>query len=308
MGLATREAYGKALAEIIVSNDKIVVLDADLTKSTKTADAKVVCPERHFNMGIAEGNMMSVAAGFAASGFTVFASTFAIFASGRAWEQIRNSIGYPHLNVKVCGTHAGISVGEDGASHQALEDIALMRVIPGMEVYQPCDGCETDAIIKYVATTKNPTYVRLGRSKVEDVYKCATEFEVGKISTLRKGSKIAIFATGALVQESLKAYEILKNEGIEVTVVNVSCLKPLDVQGVVEVFNNHDVIISAEEHNVMGGLGSILAEVSVKTTLRPIHMMGMNDTFGESGPAEKLFEKYGLTSNDIVKKVKTILG
>ncbi|MEG0240797.1 MAG: transketolase family protein, partial [Anaerorhabdus sp.] len=304
MAKATREAYGIALAKLIEENDKVVVLDADLTKSTKTADAKKACPERHFNMGIAEGNMMSTAAGIAASGYTVFASSFSIFATGRAWEQVRNSIGYPHLNVKVCGTHAGISVGEDGASHQALEDIALMRVIPGMKVFQPCDEEETYAIIKHVAEIEGPCYVRLGRGKVEDVYPAGTEFKIGKISTLNQGSKVAILATGLLVQEALKAKEELVKEGINPTVVNVSCIKPLDEEGILEVLKNHDVIITAEEHSIIGGLGGAIAELSVSKCPKKIVRIGTKDTFGESGPAGALLEKYGLTSTEIMKQVK----
>lgn len=307
MGLATREAYGKALAQLVCEDEKIVVLDADLTKSTKTADAKKVCPQRHFNMGIAEGNMMSTAAGIAASGYTVFASTFSIFATGRAWEQVRNSIGYPHLNVKVCGTHAGISVGEDGASHQALEDIALMRVIPGMEVYQPCDEAETIAIINYVSKTKGPCYVRLGRGKVDDVYPLDTKFEIGKISTLNQGKKVAIFATGLLVQEAMKAKKELEANGINPTIINVSCIKPLDEKGVLEVLKNHEIIITAEEHNVIGGLGAAIADVATSAYPIIIHRIGTQDTFGESGPADQLLEKYGLTSKAIIEKVESLV-
>lgn len=307
MGLATREAYGKALAKLICENDKIVVLDADLTKSTKTADAQKECPERHFNMGIAEGNMMSTAAGIAASGYTVFASSFSIFATGRAWEQVRNSIGYPHLNVKVCGTHAGISVGEDGASHQALEDIALMRVIPGMEVYQPCDEAETVAIINHVANTNGPCYVRLGRGKVDDVYTADTKFEIGKISTLNQGKKVAIFATGLLVQEALKAQKELESKGINPTIINVSCIKPLDEKGILEVLKNHEIIITAEEHNVIGGLGAAIADVATSLYPTLIHRIGVQDTFGESGPADQLLTKYGLTAEAIIEKVESLV-
>jgi transketolase len=304
MAKATREAYGIALAKLIEEDKKIVVLDADLTKSTKTADAKKACPERHMNMGIAEGNMISTAAGIAASGYTVFASSFSIFATGRAWEQVRNSIGYPHLNVKVCGTHAGISVGEDGASHQALEDIALMRVIPGMAVYQPCDEEETYAIINHVAKTKGPCYVRLGRGKVEDVYPAGTTFEIGKISRVNKGSKVAIIATGLLVQEAIKAKEELIKEGINPTIINVSCIKPLDEEGIIEVLKGHEVIITAEEHSIIGGLGGAIAELSVSKCPKKIVRIGTEDTFGESGPANQLLEKYGLCASNIIKVVK----
>lgn len=306
MGLATREAYGKALAKIILENEKIVVLDADLTKSTKTSDAQKVCPERHFNMGIAEANMMGVAAGFASSGYTVFASTFSMFATGRAWEQIRNSIAYPHLNVKICGTHAGIAVGEDGVSHQAIEDISLMRTIPGMEVYSPCDAAETMAVIEYVSKTDKPCYVRLGRSGVDDVYSEDTKFDFSKIKVLKEGKDIAIFATGLMVQEALKAAETLKAEGINITVVDVACIKPLDEEGVLNILKTHDHIITAEEHNIIGGLGSAISDVSVKYLPKKITKIGIMDRFAESGPFNELLEKYNLTSSYIVKVVKDL--
>lgn len=306
MGKATREAYGEALAKLIVEDEKIVVLDADLTKSTKTADAKKVCPERHFNMGIAEGNMISVAAGIASSGYTVFASTFAMFATGRAWEQVRNSVAYPHLNVKVCGTHAGIAVGEDGVSHQAIEDIATMRVIPGMEVYSPCDEAETKAVINYVAKTKNPCYVRLGRSKVDDVYSSDEVFDFSKIKVVTKGEDIAIFATGLMVQEALKASKVLEEEGIKVTVVDVCSIKPLDEAGVLEILKTHKHIITAEEHNIIGGLGSAISDVSVKACPKLITKIGIMDRYAESGPFEELLVKYKLNYEEIVRVVKSL--
>lgn len=308
MGKATREAYGEALAKLIVEDEKIVVLDADLTKSTKTADAKKVCPERHFNMGIAEGNMMSVAAGIASSGYTVFASTFAMFATGRAWEQVRNSIAYPHLNVKVCGTHAGIAVGEDGVSHQAIEDISLMRTIPGMEVYSPCDGTQTKAVIEYVSKTKTPCYVRLGRSKVDDVYPEGTEFDFSKVRVVNQGKEVVVFATGLMVQEALKAAKLLKEEGIELTVVDVCTIKPLDKEGVLEELKKHEYIITAEEHNIIGGLGSAISEVSVQNLPKKITYIGIQDKFAESGPADQLMVKYNLDSNAIANKVKEVIG
>lgn len=306
MGLATREAYGKALAKLIAENEKVVVLDADLTKSTKTADAQKACPERHFNLGIAEGNMMSVAAGMAASGYTVFASTFSMFATGRAWEQIRNSIVYPHLNVKVCGTHAGISVGEDGVSHQAIEDISLMRTIPTMEVYCPCDAAETYAVIDYVSKTNKPCYVRLGRSSVDDVYDENTEFDFTKIKVVEQGEKIAVFATGLMVQEAVKAAKALKEEGINITVVDVCCIKPIDEAGVSEILKTHEHIITAEEHNVVGGLGSAISEVSVKNCPRFIKKIGVQDEFAESGPVNELLSKYKLTADEIIRVVKSL--
>ena len=306
MGLATREAYGKALAKLIAENEKVVVLDADLTKSTKTADAQKACPERHFNLGIAEGNMMSVAAGMAASGYTVFDSTFSMFATGRAWEQIRNSIVYPHLNVKVCGTHAGISVGEDGVSHQAIEDISLMRTIPTMEVYCPCDAAETYAVIDYVSKTNKPCYVRLGRSSVDDVYDENTEFDFTKIKVVEQGEKIAVFATGLMVQEAVKAAKALKEEGINITVVDVCCIKPIDEAGVSEILKTHEHIITAEEHNVVGGLGSAISEVSVKNCPRFIKKIGVQDEFAESGPVNELLSKYKLTADEIIRVVKSL--
>lgn len=225
---ATRNAYGKALAELVVERDDVLVLDADLTKSTKTIDAKKARPEHHFNMGIAEGNMMAVAAGMAASNKVVYASSFAMFAAGRAFEQIRNSICYPNLNVKVCATHAGITVGEDGASHQCIEDIALMRSIPNMKVFVPCDQYQAKAIVKAVADIAGPCYVRLGRGAVEDVYDENYKFELGKGKVLREGQKIALIATGMMVQEALKAADILAKEDISVTVVDMPCIKPID--------------------------------------------------------------------------------
>lgn len=307
MGKATREAYGEALAKLIVEDEKIVVLDADLTGSTKTADAKKACPERHFNIGIAECNMTGIAAGFASSGYTVFASTFAMFAAGRAWEQVRNSIAYPNLNVKICGTHAGIAVGEDGVSHQAIEDIAIMRVIPGMEVYSPCDEAETKAVINHVAKTKNPCYVRLGRSKVDDVYSLDEEFDFTKVKVVTKGEKVAIFATGLMVQEAVKAAKALEEEGIKVTVVDVCCIKPIDEKGVLEILKSHDYIITAEEHNVIGGLGSTIAEVSVKSCPKNIKMIGIYDRYAESGPFNELLVKYELDANSIAKEVKELV-
>lgn len=299
--VATREAYGQALAELIVKDERVVVLDADLTKSTKTIDAKIACPERHFNMGIAEGNMMSVAAGLAASNKVVYASTFAMFAAGRAFEQIRNSIGYPHLNVKVCATHAGISVGEDGASHQCIEDIALMRAIPGMTVIQPCDEMETKAAIQAIAEVNGPCYVRLGRCAVEKVFDEKYNFEVGKGVVLHEGSKVAIVATGLMVQEALKAKEELAKQGIEPTIVNIHTIKPIDSELLIRLAKEHDVIITCEEHSVMGGLGSAVCEVLAPHNLCKIMMLGVQDTFGESGTPNDLLEKYGLTAKHITE-------
>lgn len=300
--MATREAYGKALAELVTQHDDIIVLDADLSKSTKTADAKAVRAERHFNMGIQEANMMGVAAGMAANGFVVYASSFAMFAAGRAFEPIRNSICYPKLNVKVCATHAGISVGEDGASHQAIEDIALMRSIPNMQVFQPCDFVETKQIIEAVRTLAGPCYVRLGRVGVESVYDETYQFQVGKGHVLRKGSKVAIIATGLGVQESLKACELVQ-EQLQPTVVNMATIKPIDKALIEELAKTHDVIVTVEEHNVKGGLGSAVAEELTQTYPRKQVFIGVEDAFGESGTPSALLAKYGLDANAIAKRL-----
>ena len=303
--MATREAYGKTLAELIVKNEKVIVLYADLSKSTKTNDAKVACPRRHINMGIAEANMMATAAGLATSGNIVYASTFAMFAAGRAFEQIRNSIGYPHLNVKVCATHAGISVGEDGASHQSFEDLALMRTIPGMVVICPSDDIETTQVINTISEYKGPCYVRLGRSAVETINTDPNyKFEIGKGYQLRKGSKIAIIANGLLVSESIKAYDILKQEGIEVSVYNFPTIKPLDTKLLLEISNNYDTIITCEEHSVVGGFGSAISEYLSETNPIKIVKVGQLDCFGESGKPDQLLKKYNMDSEYIISKVK----
>lgn len=301
---ATRNAYGKALAELVVERDDVLVLDADLTKSTKTIEAKKARPEHHFNMGIAEGNMMAVAAGMAASNKVVYASSFAMFAAGRAFEQIRNSICYPNLNVKVCATHAGITVGEDGASHQCIEDIALMRSIPNMKVFVPCDQYQAKAIVKAVADIAGPCYVRLGRGAVEDVYDENYKFELGKGKVLREGQKIALVATGMMVQEALKAADILSKEGILVTVVDMPCIKPIDEELIEKIAKSHEFIITCEEHNVYGGLGSAVSEVTSKKSPVRMEMIGMQDTFGESGTPNELLAKYGLNADHIVEKVR----
>ena len=302
---ATRAAYGQALAELIQENENIVVLDADLAGSTKTGDAKKVCPERHFDMGIAEGNMMAVAAGLAASGKIAYASTFAVFATGRAFDQVRNSICYPNLNVKVCATHAGITVGEDGASHQSIEDIALMRAVPNMKVFQPCDGVEAKAIVKAVAEIEGPCYVRLGRLAVETVNDPESyTYEYGKGIVMNKGEKVAIVATGMMVQEALEA---AKQLDFNPTVVNINTIKPIDADLIKELAKTHDAIVTVEEHNVIGGLGGAVAEVLASEKERcPQYMMGMQDTFGQSGTPASLLEHYGLTASSIAKKTCAI--
>lgn len=299
---ATREAYGEALAQLVKQNPDIVVLDADLAGSTKTSEAKKVCPQRHFDMGIAESNMMGVAAGLAASGKIPFASSFAMFAAGRAFEQIRNCIGYPHLNVKICATHAGLSVGEDGASHQCNEDLALMRVIPGMTVIQPCDEEETKQAIRAVANIDGPCYVRLGRGKVESVYDASYTFEIGKGNVLRKGKKVALVASGMMVQEALKTAAMLEEAP---TVVNISTIKPLDTALIKELAKTHDTIITCEEHSVIGGLGSAVSDVVASSAdACVVKHIGVQDTFGESGDVQALFEKYGINAKAIVKAVQ----
>lgn len=301
--MATREAYGKALAQLILEDPKIIVLDADLSKSTKTADAKAVCPERHYNVGIAECNMMGVAAGLASCGNTVFASSFAMFASGRAYEQVRNSIGYTHLNVKICATHAGLTLGEDGASHQSIEDIALMRSIPGMTVIQPADDIETKQVIRAITQFNGPCYVRLGRSAVDTVNSEDYVFELGKGVVLRKGDDITLIATGMMVQQALIAANTLSEQGIEVNVINIHTIKPLDEALIIEYAKKSKLVVTCEEHSKFGGLGSAVAETLSKNHPTKMAMVAVNDTFGESGTPNALIEKYGLTGKDIVKTV-----
>ncbi len=307
--VATREAYGKALAKLGLENENIVVLDADLSKSTKTADFKKVAEDRFINMGIAEGNMMSVAAGLASCGKIPFASTFAIFAAGRAFEQIRNSICYPKLNVKICATHAGLTVGEDGASHQAIEDLALMRSIPNMVVISPSDDVETEAAIKAITEYHGPCYVRLGRSGVETINDNADyKFEIGKAVKLREGRDGTIIATGIMVDAALEAYNMLAEEGIKVRVLNIHTIKPIDEDAINAAAKETGLIVTAEEHNILGGLGSAVAEVVTSNYPVPVMRVGVKDTFGESGKPEELLKAYGLTADEIVKAVKKGVG
>lgn len=307
--MATREAYGKALKDLASTNENIVVLDADLSKSTKTADFKSVAPERFFNMGIAEGNMMGVAAGLSTCGKIPFVSTFAMFAAGRAFEQIRNSICYPKLNVKVCATHAGLTVGEDGASHQAIEDISLMRSIPNMTVINPADAIETDAVIKAIAEMEGPCYVRLGRLAVNNVNDAATyKFELGKGITLKEGNDVTLVATGIMVEAALEAAEMLAKEGINARVINIHTIKPIDREILVNAAKETGAIVTAEEHNVIGGLGSAVAEVLTEECPVPVLKVGVQDTFGESGKPNELLEAYGLTAKNIVEKAKKAIN
>lgn len=305
--IATREAYGKSLAKLAEKNKNIIVLDADLSKSTKTCDVKTSSPQSFFNMGIAEANMVSVAAGLSTCGKTVFASSFAMFLAGRAFEQIRNSIAYPKLNVKLCATHSGISVGEDGASHQAIEDLALMRSIPNMTVISPCDAIETEEAIKAVANFNGPCYVRLGRLAVDSVNDPLNyKFEIGKGVTLREGSDCTIIATGSMVQVSLEACEILKAEGINARVLNLHTIKPIDKEIIIKAAKETGKIITAEEHNIIGGLGSAVSEVICENYPVPVIKVGIKDEFGQSGKPDELFKAYGLTAEEIVKTVKSI--
>lgn len=303
---ATRESYGAALVEY-GSNPDIVVLDADLSKSTKTDMFKKTYPDRFINMGIAEGDMMCVAAGLAACGKIAFASTFAMFAAGRAFEQVRNSIGYAHLNVKIGATHAGISVGEDGASHQCLEDIALMRTIPGMVVINPADDREAMAAVKAAIDHKGPVYMRFGRLAVEDVNGEDYKFELGKGVQLRDGKDATIIATGLMVEMALKAADMLAAEGISARVVNIHTIKPIDEDIIIKAAKETGAIVTAEEHYIMGGLGSAVAEVVCANAPVPVKIIG-TDRFGKSGKPAELFEEYGLTPENIVKNVKEAIS
>ena len=305
--IATREAYGKALSQLTKENKNIIVLDADLSKSTKTCDVKASSPESFYNMGIAEANMVGVAAGLASTGKIVFASSFAMFLAGRAFEQIRNSVAYTNLNVKLCATHSGISVGEDGASHQAIEDLALMRSIPNMKVFSPCDAKETEEIIKYVANCDGPCYVRLGRLAVDSVNSSNYKFEFGKGVTLREGNDCTIITTGSMVQVSLEAQQKLKAEGINVRVINLHTIKPIDTEIILKAAKETGKIVTVEEHNVVGGLGSAVSEVICENHPSLVKKIGINDIFGQSGKPEELFKEYGLTSDKIVKKIKSII-
>lgn len=307
--IATRESYGKALASLAATNENIVVLDADLSKSTKTADFKAVCPERFINMGIAEGNMMSVAAGLSTCGKIPYVSTFAMFAAGRAFEQIRNSICYPKLNVKVCATHAGLTVGEDGASHQSVEDIALMRSIPNMVVLSPSDDVETKAAIKAIADYEGPCYVRLGRAAVNVINDESTyEFKLGKGVVISEGTDVTIAATGIMVDAAIEAKELLAAEGINAKVVNIHTIKPIDSELLINSAKETGAIVTVEEHSVIGGLGSAVAEVISEECAVPVLKVGIQDVFGESGKPDELLKAYGLTSQDIVNKVKKAIS
>jgi transketolase len=305
--IATREAYGKTLAELGKENHDIVVLDADLTKSTKTADFGKIFPDRLFNMGVAEQNMMGTAAGLAAAGKIPFASSFAIFATGRAFEQIRNSIAYTKLNVKIAATHAGVTVGEDGGSHQSVEDIALMRTLPNMTVFVPADQAETAGAVRAAAAMKGPVYIRLGRSGVPDLHGNDFVFEPGKALVMREGSDVTIVATGIMVSPALEAAEILSAGGIDARVLNIHTIKPIDVEALVKAARETGAVVTAEEHSVIGGLGGAVAEVLGENYPVPVKRLGVPDVFGESGDPGELLKKFNLTPAGIVEAVKAAL-
>ena len=306
--IATREAYGNALAEFGADHD-FVVLDADLAAATKTGVFKKKFPERFFDCGIAEGNMMGVAAGLAAAGKTVFASSFAMFAAGRAFEQIRNTIGYPHLNVKIGATHAGITVGEDGATHQCLEDIALMRTIPGMVIVNPADAVEARAAVKAAIDYNGPMYLRFGRLAVPVFNDAETyKFELGKGVCMKDGTDVTIVATGLMVSMALEAAQILKEEGIAARVVNIHTIKPIDKEIIVKAAKETGAIVTAEEHNVIGGLGSAVAEVLCENCPVPMLRVGVEDKYGHSGKVPPLLEMYGLTPANIADKARKAIA
>ncbi|MEW6446594.1 MAG: transketolase family protein [Bacillota bacterium] len=305
--IATREAYGKALVSLGAENPNVVVLDADLAKSTKTIEFKKQFPERFFDFGVAEQNMIGTAAGLAAAGKVPFCSTFAVFAAGRAFDQIRQSIAYTRLNVKICASHAGITVGEDGSSHQSVEDIALMRALPNMTVFVPADAVETVCAVKAAAAIEGPVYVRLGRAPVPVLHGEDFVFHPGKAVVLRQGSDAAIIATGIMVAAALDAAEVLEQEGIKARVLDIHTIKPIDVDAVVQAAKETGAVVTAEEHNIIGGLGSAVAEVLGENHPVPLKRVGIRDTFGESGKPAELLEKYGLTPAHIVSAVKHVL-
>ena len=302
--IATRESYGNALVELGQENPNVVVLDADLAAATKTGMFKKAFPERHIDCGIAECNMIGIAAGLAAAGMTPFASSFAMFAAGRAFEQVRNSVGYPHLNVKIGATHGGISVGEDGATHQCCEDIALMRTIPGMTVIVPSDDIEAKAAVKAAAAMEGPVYMRFGRLAVPVINDEDYKFEIGKGKVLREGTDVAIIANGLCVAESLDAAEKLAAEGINAQVINMATVKPLDTELVLEAAKATGKVVVVEEHSVIGGLGSAVCDVLSEQLPTSVLKIGVNDVFGHSGPAVELIKEFGLDGDSIAAKVK----
>lgn len=304
MGLATREAYGKALVKLGKENKDIVVLDADLSKSTKTADFAKLYPERFINAGIAEQNLLGMSAGIARYGKIPFASTFAVFATGRAFEIIRNSICYPNANVKIAATHAGITVGEDGGSHQSIEDIALMNSLPNMSILVPADAKETDEIIRYAAKHKGPVYIRLGRLNSEDIFDDNYKFEYGKGVCLHEGNDCTIVSTGLMTFTAMKACEILKAEGINVRLIHMPTIKPIDEEIIINAAKETKFILTCEEHSVIGGLGQIVSSVTAQSYPTKVVKLGINDMFGQSGTPNELLKEYGLTKENIVNMIK----
>ena len=302
--IATREAYGAALAEFGAKYDKLVVLDADLAAATKTGVFKKAFPDRFFDCGIAEGNMMVVAAGLATTGFIPFASTFAMFAAGRAFEQVRNAIGYPHLNVKIGATHGGISVGEDGATHQCLEDFGTMRTIPGMVVMQPADAVEARAMVEAAIKHDGPCYMRFGRYAVPTLFGDDYKFELGKGVVMADGSDVTLVATGLMVEQALAARELLAADGIKARVINIHTIKPLDADLILKAAADTGAIVTAEEHNIIGGLGSAVCECVAGAKPVPVLRVGVEDQFGRSGKVPPLLEMYGLTAANIAAKAK----
>lgn len=305
---ATRDGYGAALVKLGEKYDNLIVMDADLAAATKTGMFKKVYPDKFYDAGIAESNMIGVAAGLAATGHIVFASSFAMFAAGRAFEQVRNSIGYTHLNVKIGATHAGISVGEDGASHQCCEDIALMRTIPGMVILNPADDVEAEKAVFAAAEYEGPVYLRFGRLAVPRIFDDDYKFEIGKGVELTEGNDVAIIATGLMVNEALMAADELKKEGINARVINMATIKPLDKDIVIKAAKETGAIVTAEEHNVIGGLGGAVSEVICENYPVPVVKLGVEDTFGRSGPAAELLHLYGLDAEHIVAKVKQAIA
>ena len=306
--IATRDAYGKALVKLGQINEQVVVLDADLSKSTKTNEFYKVYPNRFFNMGIAEQNLIGAACGLATAGKIPFASSFAMFATGRAFEIIRNSVAYPKLNVKICATHAGLTVGEDGASHESIEDMAIMRAIPNMTVLVPADGVEAEKMILEAARVYGPMYVRLGRSAVPTIFDENYKFEIGKGTVVRQGNDATIIACGIMVYEAIKAAEELALEGINARVINMSTIKPIDKELIITAAKETKAIVTAEEHSIIGGLGSAVSEVVSEECPVVVKKVGVKDSFGESGTPAELLKKYGLTANDIVEAVKEAIN
>ena len=300
---STRVAYGEALVKLGKVNKDVVVLEADLSKSTMTAYFKKEFPERHINVGIAEADMIGTAAGIATTGKIPFASTFAHFAAGRAFDQVRNSVAYPHLNVKICPTHAGVSLGEDGGSHQSVEDVALMRAIPGMVVLSPADAVETEKMVFAVAEYEGPVYVRLGRLNIPVLFDENYKFEIGKAATLREGNDVAILATGLMVSEALEAAKLLEEKGVKARVVNVSTIKPLDTETVLKAAKECKFIVTSEEHSVIGGLGSAVSEYLSEVHPAKVVKHGIQDVFGQSADGETMLTNYGLRAKDIAEIV-----